>query len=139
MLDGIRIFSSDDVWRNILRDMGATVVDKMDAGAVNMDAIAPDTPITMAELKNLILENLDNTKILQSVFGGNVPALSDVQERVIVALMRSGGMRGAELKHALDYMPIATHAIDTAIYNLRKLYGRDFIVLENGVYKIGSV
>ncbi len=139
MLDGIRIFSSDDVWREILRDMGATVVDAMVPGVVNMDAIAPNGPVTMDALKNLILENLDNAKILRSVFGDNVPVLSDVQEGVIVALVRSGGMSGAALKHALDYMPISTHAIDTAIYNLRKLYGRDFIVLENGVYKIGSV
>lgn len=139
MLDGIRIFSSDDVWREILRDMGATVVDAMVPGVVNMDAITPNGPVTMDALKNLILENLDNAKILRSVFGDNVPVLSDVQEGVIVALVRSGGMSGTVLKHALDYMPISTHAIDTAIYNLRKLYGRDFIVLENGVYKIGSV
>ena len=49
-------------------------------------------------------------------------------------------MTGEELKNALGYMPnVATHTIDTAIYNMRKLYGRDFIKRENGVYKIGTV
>lgn len=139
MLDGIRIFSSDDVWRHVLRELGAVVVDTLDIGVVNMDDITTNGPVRIDELKELILNNLDNTKILRSVFGDKMPALSDVQERVIVALVRSGGMSGVELKRALDYMPIATHTIDTAIYNLRKLCGRDFIVLENGVYKIGSV
>lgn len=140
MLDGIRIFSSDKVWRHILGDLGAVVLDEMDNNAINFDDIAPNKPVSIDELKTLILNNLNNnTKILQSVFGKNVPGLSDVQERVIVALVQSGGMTGAELKRTLDYMPIATHTIDTAIYNLRKLYGRNFIILDKGVYKIGTV
>ena len=78
--------------------------------------------------------------ILQNVFGENIPQLSDVQKNIIISLWRSGGMTGEELKNALGYMPnVATHTIDTAIYNMRKLYGRDFIKLENGVYKIGTV
>ncbi|MBP9999363.1 MAG: hypothetical protein KBT14_01560 [Proteobacteria bacterium] len=140
MLDGIRIFSSDKVWRHILGDLGAVVLDVMDNNAINFDDIAPNEPVSIDDLKTLILNNLNNnTKILQSVFGKNVPGLSDVQERVIVALVQSGGMTGAELKRTLDYMPIATHTIDTAIYNLRKLYGRNFIILDKGVYKIGTV
>ena len=139
MLNGIKIFSSDDLWRHILRDMGADVVDAPAADCVNFDDIAPNKVLSPYELKGLIFGRMDNAKILHSVFGENVPQMSDMQASVVVQLARSDGLSGAELKKALDYMPVATHAIDTAIYNLRKLCGRDFIVLENGVYKIGTV
>ena len=140
MLHGIKIYSHDPVWRHILTELGATVTDSVNVLDVNFDEIAPDGPISVTELKSLILNSADTTNILQSIFNGNVPQLSDVQENVVVSLWRSGGMSGPELKAALGYMPgVATHTIDTAIYALRKLCGHDFIINDNGVYRIGTV
>ena len=140
MLSGIKVYSSDQIWRHILSELGATVVDAQNVLVVNFDNIAPNSAISVMELKSLILNGADNTATLKSVFGNKIPQLSDIQENIIVALMRTGGMTGVELKSALGYLPdVATHTIDTAIYTLRKLCGRDFIKLENGVYKIGTV
>ena len=140
MLNGIRIYSSNPTWRHILSELGATVVDTQNVLDVNFDKIAPDSPISITELQSLVFNCADNTKILQSVFGKNVPQLSDIQKDIIVSLVRSGGMTGNELKDAFGYMPgVATHTIDTAIYTLRKKYGHDFITLDGKVYKIGTV
>ena len=140
MLHGIRIYSSNPTWRHILTEFGATVTDAPNVLDVNFDEIAPATPISPTELKSLILNSADNTKILQSIFHGKIPQLSDIQENVIVSLWRGGALTGTELKDALGFPPdVATHTIDTAIYTIRKLCGRDFIILENGVYKLGTV
>ena len=140
MLNGIKVYSSNPIWRHILSELGATVTDSINVLDVNFDKIAPDKPVSITELKSLILNSSDTTSILQNIFGKNIPQLSDVQENVIVSLWRSGGMSGSELKAALGYMPgVATHTIDTAIYALRKLCGHDFILNDNGVYRIGTV
>ncbi len=140
MLNGIKIYSTNPVWRHILSELGATVTDTPNVLDINFDDIEPDNVLSVTELKSLILNSTDNPKILKSVFGNKIPQLSEVQKNIVISLARSGGMTGTELKNAMGYMPdVATHTIDTAIYTLRKLCGRDFIVLENGVYKIGSV
>ena len=140
MLNGIKIYTNNPVWRHILSELGATVTDAPNVLDIDFDKIAPDSAISVSELKALILDSADNAKILQNIFGPTPPNLSDIQKNIIVSLARGGGMTGNELKSALGYMPgVATHSIDTAIYNLRKMCGRDFIVLENGVYKIGTL
>ena len=140
MLNGIRIYSKSPIWRRILGELGATVTDTPNVLDVNFDEIAPGTAVSVTELKSLILNSADTTTILQTIFGDKIPQLSDVQEHIIVSLWRGGGMSGAELKNTLGYLPgVATHSVETAIYSLRKLCGRDFIKNENGVYKIGSV
>lgn len=140
MLTGLRIFSSDAVWRGILADLGATVVDAPNVADVNLDDIAPDSPVGVTELKAAILAAGDNGDIISRVCGSNV-CLPRGQARIIVALYKSaGGLTSAELKTALGYSPdAATHAIEAAIYQLRKRYGRDFIRNQNGVYVIGKV
>ena len=140
MLNGIHIYSSNPTWRHILTEFGATVTDAPNVLDVNFDEIEPTGPVSPTELKALILNSADNTKILQNVFKGKVPQLSDIQENIIVSLWRGGAMSGQELKNTLGITPdVATHTIDTAIYTIRKLCGRDFIILENGVYKLGTV
>ena len=140
MLNGIKIYSCNPTWRHILSEFGATVADAPDILCVDFDKIAPKRPISASELKALILSATDQTDILKSIFGNNIPQLSSIQENIIVSLWRSGGMTGAELKSALGYMPdIATHTIDTAIYNLRKTYGHEFIKYTNGLYQIGTI
>ena len=139
MLKGIRVYSADAVWRNILRDLGATVLDAPTSGDIVLDSLNISMPVSMLELKAALLDAADNSKIIRNLFGTNV-RMSALHARIIVQLYKSGGMSAGELKTALGYSAdAATHTVDTAIYQLRKLYGHDFIVNENGVYRIGKL
>ena len=139
MLDGIRIFSSDSVWRHILLSLGATVLDTPNVLDVNLDKIPLPASVSPEELRSLIVRYADNTKILKSVFGEKLPQLSVIQQGIVVALHRSGGMTGTELNTTLEHLPASVHTIENAIYDLRKLYGHNFITLKDGVYQIGSL
>ena len=139
MLTGIRIYSGDAVWRSVLADLNAVVVDAPDIATVNFDELNIPTHCTVLELKAAILGAMDNTNIIQLVFGRNV-ALAPLQRQIIVLLHKSGGMTGTQLRAALGYSPRATtHTVDTAIYQLRRAYGRDIIKNIDGVYKIGGI
>lgn len=139
MLTGIRIYSGDAVWRSVLADLNAVVVDAPDIATVIFDELNIPTHCTVLELKAAILGVMDNTNIIQSIFGRNV-ALAPLQRQIIVLLQKSGGMTGAQLRTALGYSPRATtHTVDTAIYQLRRAYGRDIIKNIDGVYKIGGI
>ncbi|MBQ2859354.1 MAG: hypothetical protein IJE82_03245 [Alphaproteobacteria bacterium] len=139
MLNGVRIYASDTIWRQILTDFGATVLDAPNPTDINFDNLNVSGPLTPMELKSLILNANDNATVLRDVFGADV-SLPRLQVQIIVALHKSGGMTGNELKATLGYAPdVATHTIDTAIYQLRRTYGRGFIVNTNGVYRIGKL
>ena len=139
MLKGIRVFSADGVWRGILRDLGATVSDAPTAMDINLDSLNISMPVSPLELKSALIGASDTSKIIRKVFGTNV-RLSNIHTQIIVQLYKSGGMTSAELKSALGYSAdAATHTVDTAIYQLRKMYGHDFIINENGVYRIGKL
>lgn len=139
MLTGIRIYSSDVVWRNILADLNAVVLDAPDTAEVNLDDISLEIPVSALDLKAAILSALDNTKILQDIFGKAV-YLPQLQAQIVVWLYKTGGLSLNALKKVLGYMPnMTTHAVDTAIYQLRKNYGKDFIQNKNGVYIIGKL
>lgn len=139
MLTGIRIYSSDVVWRHILADLNAVVLDAPDTAEVNLDDISLEIPISALDLKAVILSALDNTKILQDIFGKAV-YLPQLQAQIVVWLYKTGGLSLNALKKVLGYMPnMTTHAVDTAIYQLRKNYGKDFIQNKNGVYIIGKL
>ena len=139
MLKGIRIYSADAVWRNILRDLGATVLDAPTSSDIVLDSLNISMPVSILELKATLLDAADNSKIIRKLFGTSV-RMSALHARIIVQLYKSGGMSSGELKTALGYSADATtHTVDTAIYQLRKLYGHDFIVNENGVYRIGKL
>lgn len=139
MLTGIRIYSSDVVWRNILADLNAVVLDAPDTAEVNLDDISLEIPVSALDLKAVILSALDNTKILQDIFGKAV-YLPQLQAQIVVWLYKTGGLSLNALKKVLGYMPnMTTHAVDTAIYQLRKNYGKDFIQNKNGVYIIGKL
>ncbi len=139
MLNGIRLYSSDPVWRKILSDLNAEVLDRPPTVDLNFDTLDIITPISALELKAVILNAIDNADIISKVCGKNV-TLSRMQAAIITFLYKSGGMSAADLKVALGYAPDATtHAVDTAIYQLRRQYGRDFIQNKNGVYKIGRI
>jgi len=139
MLSGIRVFSSDSVWREILSQLGATLVDDPVYADADINSLHLDLPISPMELKSAIISASDNTKILNTVLGTG-HSLSPLQTQIVVRLYKSGGMTADELKVALGYAPNAkTHTVDTAIYGLRKLYGHDFITNDKGVFKIGGL
>lgn len=140
MLTGIRLCTVDDVWRKVLCDLGATVVDDPKIADLNLDSIDLELPVSSNVLKSIIIKAMDeqHQKIINEIFGAPV-ALPALQMQIIVLLHKSGGVSASEIKTILGYSPdAATHTIDTAIYNLRKLYGRDFIQLENGKYHLGN-
>ena len=105
----------------------------------DLDSLKLNVPVTPLELKTAIISALDDADVLNSVFGRPV-SLSPIQKQIIVRLKKSGGMNADELKLTLGYAHDATtHTVDTAIYGLRKLFGRDFIKNENGKFKIGGI
>ncbi len=138
MLDHIRVFSADAIWRQILGDLGAIVCDEQTAD-VNIDTLGLVYPINAIELKAAILAAIDDGALVRQIFGRDI-VLSDLQKRIVKLLYKSGGMGGADLRRAMGYAPGAvTHTIDTAIYQMRRVYGRDIIQNKNGVYVIGQL
>lgn len=139
MLNGIRVYSADPYWRNILIDLGATVLDAPNAMDVNFDSLNISMPISPMQLKAALLDATDSSNIIRKIFGHNV-RLSNLHTQIVVQLYKSGGMNSTTLKSVLGYSPdAATHTVDTAIYQLRKLYGHEFIINDGGVYKIGKL
>lgn len=139
MLNGIRVYSADPFWRNILTDLGATVLDSPNTSDLNFDSLHISMPVSPMQLKAALLDVADSSNIIRKIFGINV-RLSNLHTQIVVQLYKSGGMNAAKLKSVMGYSAdAATHTVDTAIYQLRKLYGHDFIVNENGVYKIGKL
>lgn len=139
MLSGIRIFSDDKCWNQILGDFNATLVSNPSVADVKLADLKLNLPVSPVELKAAIIAAMDNTKILNAVFGRPV-RLSEVQTQIVVRLYKNGAMTSDELKVAIGYAPNAnTHAVETAIYGLRKLFGHEFIKNNNGVFSLGGV
>lgn len=139
MLAGIRIYTSDSVWRQIFSDLNATVLDSPFSADLDFDDIILKKPISPIELKSLILSAIDNTYLLREIFGSDV-SLSRIQAQIVVLLYKNGGLSTSQLKQALGYpSDVATHSIDTAIYQLRKKYGHSFIENNGGVYRLGKL
>ncbi len=139
MLSGIRIFSSDKYWQQILSDLNAGLVSDPMLADVNIDTLGLKLPINLIELKTAIIAASDGSDVLKKIFGKNV-SLSPLQTQIVVKLYQSGGMTADELKMALGYaQTTTTHTVETAIYGLRKLFGHEFIKNENGIFKIGGI
>ena len=139
MLDNVKIYTSDAVWRQILSDLGAVIVDSANLADVVFDDIKINAPMSVMELQNIILSNVDNSDIIRRVFGEDVK-LSNLQRRLIVLLYKNPDITMRDLKTALGLSPdMTTHAVETAIYQLRKIYGHDIIKNTDGKYKIGRI
>ena len=139
MLTGVKIYTSDKIWRQILSDLNATVLNAPNAIDIDFDSLRIKKVLSPLELKSIILGAMDDSNIITTVFGANV-SLSQLQSQIIVCLYKTGGMTVDELKCALGYAPDAsTHTVDTSIYQLRRTYGRDFIVNNDGVYSLGKL
>lgn len=139
MLSGIRIFASDELWRSILADFNAVLVDDVSLADVDFDSLNISLPASPLEIKTEIINAADNSDILARLLGDDMN-VSPIQARIIVRLYKTGGMTADELKVALGYAPDATtHTVNTAIYALRKKYGRDFIKNNDGKFSIGNI
>ncbi|HNY25719.1 MAG TPA: hypothetical protein PKJ33_04270 [Alphaproteobacteria bacterium] len=141
MLNGIRIHTGNSMWRKILIDLGASVMDDSSLSDVDIDSLNIPKQITPLELKSIILNAVEDNhqNILKKVFKKNIK-LPRLQMDIVVLLFRTKGMSMNDMKAVLGYSPdIATHTIDTAIYELRKTYGKDFIKNKNGKYIIGGL
>ena len=139
MLSGIRIFTSDAVWHSVLADFNAIMVDDVFGADLDFDSLDLVLPVTPLELKTAIINATDNAKTIEKLLGKDAN-VSSVQARIIARLYKTGGLSADELKLALGYAPDATtHTVNTAIYELRKKYGHDFIKNNNGKFYIGDV
>ena len=139
MLSGIKIFASDPVWQQILAELGANPIADSVLCDVNLDDLHLRSSISITELKSIIIAKMNNTEIMDAIFGKPV-SLSPTQARIVTLLYKSGGMSVNDLKMALGYAPdTTTHSVETAIYGLRKLYGHDFIKNTNGIFTLGRV
>ena len=138
-MENIRIYTSDKYWHQIFSDLGLIVVDSPNLADVVFDDIDVETPISIMDLQTLILNRVDNADIVHDIFGTNV-ALSNLQRKLIISLYKNPDITMRELKIALGVSPdITTHSVETAIYQLRKKYGHNFIINTNGKYKIGQL
>ena len=139
MLTGIRIFTSDAYWRKILLELNADVQQDAIYADVNLDNMDFKTPISPMEFKVAVLDARDDTRVVDKILGRQVQ-LSPIQNRILRKLYETGGMTSDELKVVLGYAADATtHTVDTTIYGLRKLFGKDIIINKNGKFVIGRV
>lgn len=141
MFVAVRIFTTDKIWHKIFTDLGATVVPEKLMADLDFDSINLQNAISVPELQRTIFYEIDKNQnnILGQVFGKNV-VLSKLQTQIIILLFKTGGLEISELKRLLGYAPdTATHAVDTALYQLRKTFGHEFIKNENGKYVIGKI
>lgn len=139
MTESIKIFASDKYWQHILADLGAVVVDNQNIADVVFDDIDLSAPISVDDLKSIIFNRMDNQDIIQNVFGKYI-VLPRLQQKIIVSLYKNPNITMRNLKDLLGVLPdVTTHTVETAIYQLRKKYGHDFILNNGGKYKIGHV
>lgn len=139
MLDNIKIYSSDRYWQHIFADLGAIVVDNQNTADVVFDDVATNAPVYVDDLKKIIFECLDYNDVIIAVFGHYI-ILPILQRKIVVSLYKNPNISMRELKENIGFLPdITTHTVENAVYQLRKKYGHDFILNENGKYKIGHL
>ena len=139
MLNNVSIFSSDKYWQQIFADLGAKIADSQNFADVVFDDINIATPIRLSDLQRIIFDALNNTDIITDVFGKYI-ILPKLQHKIIIMLYKNPNITMHELKNLIGILPdVSSHAVENALYQLRKKYGRDFIINQNGKYKIGRV
>jgi len=138
MLNGISFWTDDIIWRHILTDLGAEFVDRQFADVV----FSSGKKLSPIELKAEILRQIDarEDEIIKKLCGAE--ALTGSQKKIIIALYRGGklGVSADELQQWLGYsIGATTNTANTAIYQLRKIFGKDFITNKNGRYQLGKL
>jgi len=139
MAENIKIYATDEYWRHIFADLGMIVTDSPKTADVVFDPACMNLPVSVAELKGIIFNSIDNHDIIHDVFGKYV-VLPGLQHKIVVALYKNPDISINELKEIVGVLPdVTTHTVENAIYQLRKTYGHDFIQNIGGKYKIGHV
>lgn len=139
MFENVKIYTVDEYWKSILTDLGADVVNTPNIADVMFDNINIKKPVSIPELQNIILDCVNNTDIIHKIFGKNI-YLPILQHKIVVLLYKHPNISMSDLKHELGVLPdVTTHVVENAIYQLRKVYGHDFILNQNGKYKIGCI
>ncbi len=139
MLENVKIYASDEYWKHILADLGATIVDNANIADVVFDDIKVAAPIAATDLCGLIFSNINNDEIIRQIFGADV-ILPTLQHKIVVLLYKNPDISMCDLKKAIGVLPgVSSHTVETAVYQLRKKYGHDFIVNTDGKYKIGRL
>ena len=139
MLENIKIYASDKIWNHILTDLGANVVDSKNIADVVFDDIGIKAPVSVPELHALIMDAYENKDIIRAVFGFDV-VLPKLAHKIIVFLYKNPNITMRELKDLIGVSPeLTTHAVENAVYQLRKTYGCDIIQNIDGKYKIGRI
>lgn len=139
MDETVKIYTADECWKHIFTDLGMVVVDAPNVADVNFDDIETPNPISVDELKHIVFSHLDNQDIITDVFGRYV-VLPNLQQKIIICLYKNPDISMNELKTNLGFLPdMTTHAVENAIYQLRKNYGHDFILNSKGKYKLGHI
>ena len=139
MLENIKVYTADKYWNHILTDLGACIIDSPDVADVMFDDIEMQTPVSVDVLQQNIVAQFNNNDIIRAVFGKDA-VLPNLQRKIIVALYNKPNIKMRDLKLAVGLSPdITTHCVENAIYQLRKTFGHDFILNENGGYKIGRI
>ena len=135
MFNGITFWTDDKVWRGILTDLGAEFSPRDTADVI----FKSNKKFSPAELNAEILHLADmhESEIIKKICGD--VQLSGAQKKIIMILYKFGknGIDVSALQQQLGYAPgAATNAVGTAIYQLRKIFGKDFIKNEGGKYKL---
>ena len=139
MLENIKVYTTDKYWNHIFSDLGMVVVDSPKIADVVFDDVDMTMPVSISELQAVILNKFENKDIICAVFGHDV-VLSKLQHKIIVILYKNPNITMNELKDIIGVLPnVTTHAVENAVYQLRKLYGYDIIQNIDGKYKIGHV
>jgi len=139
MFENIKIYATDKYWQHIFCDLGAMVVSSPKIADVVFDDIDVTLPVSIAQLKSIILNHQDNQDIIKEIFGKYV-ILPTLQHKIIIALYKNPDITIGELKELLGVLPnMTTHTVENAIYQLRKNYGHDFIKNTKGKYTIGHL
>ena len=141
MFNSIKVFSTAIIWRKIFADFGAVITDDELTADINIYLLNLEDEIKITKLKRIVFNYINKYQndIINSVFGKFV-VLPTLQLQIIITLFKTDGADIEELKMLLGYAPGAVaHAVDTAIYQLRKKYGRDFITNNSGKYVIRKI
>lgn len=136
MFNGITFWTDDKVWRGILTDLGAQFSPRESADVI----FSPNKKFSPTELNAEILRLSDSreSEILK-IICKNTILCSGAQKKIIMALYHAGkdGIDSVGLQQKLGYAAGAsTNAVGTAIYQLRKTFGKDFIKSDGGKYKL---
>lgn len=137
MFSGMIFFTKDPVWRQILSDLGAAAVEHRHKADVVFSP--PPKKLSPIELKAEFLNQLDAQRksILDQIFGGRKADISPMQEKIVLLLFKHNGLSIKQLNEYLGYSTdTKTHTTETAIYQLRKIFGTHFIKNDNGIYKL---